>query len=84
MVWKLGNNEMVVGFVVLFFKHHYAIFIIAIIIRLNEGFATYIGYQAIAEFFPEWNFWAQFVLQQTEKVISHIFLSCCSLLLLFF
>ncbi|GAB2269194.1 hypothetical protein Dimus_004123 [Dionaea muscipula] len=32
---------------------------------LNEGFATWISYLAVNDFFPEWNIWSQF-LEETE------------------
>eukprot|EP01127_Copromyxa_protea_P012138 TRINITY_DN3126_c0_g1_i1.p1 TRINITY_DN3126_c0_g1~~TRINITY_DN3126_c0_g1_i1.p1 ORF type:complete len:867 (-),score=252.09 TRINITY_DN3126_c0_g1_i1:54-2654(-) len=28
---------------------------------LNEGFATFVGTQAVAQFFPEWQVWKQFI-----------------------
>eukprot|EP01128_Nolandella_sp_AFSM9_P003354 TRINITY_DN1435_c0_g1_i1.p1 TRINITY_DN1435_c0_g1~~TRINITY_DN1435_c0_g1_i1.p1 ORF type:complete len:863 (-),score=234.42 TRINITY_DN1435_c0_g1_i1:89-2677(-) len=28
---------------------------------LNEGFATFVGSQAVAKFFPEWDIWTQFI-----------------------
>jgi hypothetical protein len=28
---------------------------------LNEGFATFVGTQAVANFFPEWDVWKQFI-----------------------
>jgi puromycin-sensitive aminopeptidase len=37
---------------------------------LNEGFATYIGYLAIDNVFPEWEIWTQFVYMDHAKALE--------------
>lgn len=37
---------------------------------LNEGFATFVGTQAVAHFFPEWELWTQFVSKYIMEALQ--------------
>jgi puromycin-sensitive aminopeptidase len=37
---------------------------------LNEGFATFVGTQAIAHFYPEWQVWTQFLTDYVARALS--------------
>ncbi|KAL6056357.1 Aminopeptidase [Balamuthia mandrillaris] len=37
---------------------------------LNEGFATFMGNQAVAQLFPEWNIWTQFVTDYIARALE--------------
>lgn len=37
---------------------------------LNEGFATFVGTQAIEHLFPEWDNWTQFVSDTTNRALA--------------
>jgi aminopeptidase 2 len=34
---------------------------------LNEGFATFVGNQAIAHLYPQWDIWTQFLSQYVNR-----------------
>jgi aminopeptidase N len=38
--------------------------------RLNEGFATWVGNQAIDHLFPEWDVWTRFVSSYTFSALN--------------
>lgn len=38
--------------------------------RLNEGFATFVGNQAVSLMFPEWDIWTQFVSQYVNRALQ--------------
>lgn len=38
--------------------------------RLNEGFATWVGNQAIDHLFPEWDVWTRFVSGYTFSALN--------------
>jgi aminopeptidase N len=35
--------------------------------RLNEGFATWVGWLAVDHIFPEWKVWEQFVSNEQKR-----------------
>jgi aminopeptidase N len=37
---------------------------------LNESFATYFGYGAVAHYYPEWDMWEQFLHSQTHTALE--------------
>ncbi|KJE96694.1 aminopeptidase puromycin sensitive [Capsaspora owczarzaki ATCC 30864] len=37
---------------------------------LNEGYATWVGWLAVHELFPEWNVWEQFVINEMKRAFS--------------
>lgn len=37
---------------------------------LNEGFATWVGWYAVAHFYPQWDIWAQFVTEATQQAFQ--------------
>lgn len=39
-------------------------------IWLNEGFATFVGTQAVAHFFPEWDLWTQFLSDYVTRAFN--------------
>lgn len=39
--------------------------------RLNEGFATFVGNQAVDYLFPHWNIWTQFVSFPLTFLLSY-------------
>ncbi|PWY79542.1 aminopeptidase B [Aspergillus heteromorphus CBS 117.55] len=37
---------------------------------LNEGFATWVGWLAVDNFYPEWNIWSQFVAEGVQQAFQ--------------
>src|ERR1700721_1388646 len=38
-------------------------------LRLNEGFATWVGWLAVDEFYPEWDIWSKFVSESLQTAL---------------
>ena len=38
--------------------------------RLNEGFATWVGWLAISHFYPEWDIWSKFTSESLQSALT--------------
>ena len=38
--------------------------------RLNEGFATWVGWLAVDHFFPEWDIWSKFTSESLQSALT--------------
>jgi aminopeptidase N len=43
---------------------------ICVDVRLNEGFATWVGWLAVDHFYPEWDVWSKFITESLQRALS--------------
>src|SRR5271170_2307072 len=63
MVWKSCYH----GMVELSLVHSHSFLSL---LRLNEGFATWIGWMAVDRFFPEWDIWTKFTSECLQTALT--------------
>jgi aminopeptidase N len=44
--------------------------VILVLFRLNEGFATWVGWLAVDHLYPEWDIWSKFTSESLQKALT--------------